>query len=43
MPKKKKNQNKKQLKYGFNMFPAKTVFSIVSATQLGICKGELLK
>lgn len=25
------------------MFPAKTVFSVVSATQLGICKGELLK
>lgn len=39
MPKNKE----KQLKYTFNMFPAKTVFSVVSATQLGICKGESLK
>lgn len=32
-----------ELTYTFNMFPAKAGFSAVSATQLGICKGELLK
>lgn len=43
MPCLKNKKKEKQLKYTFNMFPANTVLSVVSATHLGICKGELLK
>lgn len=43
MPCLKNKKKEKQLKDTCNMFPANTVLSVVSATHLGICKGELLK